>query len=88
MNRLNSFGKMSFRQHFPLASTISKGLHWSVVDAQSQLRCLQDLGNIILRGVKPSHPNRAKPLKACIVSWCTVLTTIGKSKIGLRNIQE
>lgn len=27
MNRLNSFGEMSFGQHFPLASTTSKGLY-------------------------------------------------------------
>lgn len=69
MNRLNSFEEMSFRKHFPLDSTMSKGLYWSVADAQSQLRCLhagrvlQDPGvyYIILKGMKPSHPNRGEP---------------------------
>lgn len=71
VNWLDSSGKTGFGKCFPLATTMSKGLHWSSVGAQSQLRCLQDLENIILRGVKPSHPHTAKPLKAHIATSCS-----------------
>lgn len=35
MNRLNSLWEMGFGKSFPLASTMSKGLPWNSVDAQS-----------------------------------------------------